>query len=607
MHPGTARKWLGVASLLFALIPPTRSEDKIIAKAITTLKDTRGHKIKRGVYTIPFHFALPSSLPSSLKFPNTSSGRVFNGRIKYYLRAELGDFCFEKEFQVVSAPLPSDVVPCLAEPTTHELRSLGVLNKGFLSVGASVENSRVGRGETLRVSVASRNDTSVDLNRVRVKLVELIEYKALTEKATMKLDLEKLKDIDLPGLEKMKAPKEQVRRSIRKGHRQDRATVYGSIYADLVSRNNRFDIVVPKWARDTYDGNLITISHYLKITFFTKSLAENPSTKIPIIIGNTRDREQQGSIVAERQPNEPIATIIFDEEISDNDTTVEVGSRAEFIPMADAFILDQNGPEQRPPGTNEAFILPSHRMIDPTAPTESMILDNDLHNVMCDESMGESSDTAFLTPPRRSRLGETASVPYYSPQSHTGYSPFQMYNGPSSPVHHGQRQRFPSYSYDTESGIISVGESPQRLGAACPNSPGGNSDAQWSLERLLQELNGSIHDYEVVATKIRDPGYKELFMTLTPQQLRSIIGHVSMSHQVQVALLLAKQLVQNSSFTCAHCVGALQKTSDYFRANMVETLLPYCSDLDVNYSMIKEELNGWEEVITARAFEIALR
>jgi hypothetical protein len=184
-----------------------------------------------------------------------------------------------------------------------------------------------------------------------------------------------------------------------------------------------------------------------------------------------------------------------------------------------------------------------------------------------------------------------------------GYSPFEMYNTPSGPA---PRQRLPSYSYDTESGITTLSDTPQRLGAAGPLTPGRTVDSHWILERLLRELDGSIHDYEVVCTKLRDPAYKELFSMLTPNEFRSIIGHVSMSHQVQVALLLAKQMVQYYSFTCEHCVGALQKTSDYFRANMVETLLPYCSDLDLNFPMIQQELNDWEQVITARAFTSAL-
>ena len=513
----------------------------------------------------------------------------------YCLRVDFGDFHLQRDLQVVSAPLPSDVVPCLVQPITHEVRSFGVVNKVFLSVGASLENSRIGKGETLRVSVASRNDTSVDLNRVRVKLVELIEYKALGEKATLKVDLEKLEDIDLPGLDKTKVSKEQVRQSIQGGFKRIKGAVYQAIYQDLVSGSNQFDIVVPQSARDTYDGNLISISHYLKITFFTEALAVNPSLKIPIVVGNARDNEQQQSAIPERQPEEPIATVIVDEDVSDNVTTVEVGSRAEHIPMAVAYIIDDQGGDRGPEGS------PPRPMVNPSAPPESMVFENDMYRHGAVDDSSVRSDTASLSPQREDPLME----PYAPPnRGRSGYSPFQMYTRATSPAN-GARTRLPSYSYDTESGMASMSDTPQRLGGAAPSSAVRNASAQWSLERLLQELNGSIHDYEVVVTKIRDPGYKELFTMLTPDEYRRIIGHVSMSYQVQVALLLAKQLVR--TFTCAHCVGALQKTSEYFRSNMVETLLPYCFDLQTNYLAIKAQLNDWEELITASAFEAALR
>lgn len=570
-------------------------EEKIIARAMTLLKDTHGSKQDKGNFTIPFEFVLPSSLPSSVKFPG--GGRGFTGRIHYHLRAHLGDFTIDQPFEIVSAPLPSDIVPCLVEPTTHELKSFGVLKKGHLSVGASVENSRVGKGETLRVSVASRNDTSVDLTRVRVKLVELIEYKAYSEQATLKEDLEKLKDIDLPGLEKRKASKEEVRRNIRGEYEQNKRSIFRQIYEDLVSRHNHFDIVVPQDARDSYDGNLITISHYLKITFFTKASTDNPSTKIPIVIGSPSTQEQQEQPA--RQSDEPIATVIFDEDLgddhSDTDTTVEVGSRAEFLPMAEAQILGPYGADQQEQYPPDDTIYPrSPARINPSAPTESMILEHEMLQ-MNDDSTVESDAAQFTSPPRRHHLGGPT-----SPQRPAGYSPYHMYNTPT-----GGRQRLPSYSYDTESGITTLSDTQQRLGGAHA-SPGRTVNVQWVFERLLQELDGSIHDYEVVSTKLRDPAYKEFFTMLTPNEFRSVIGHVSMSHQVQVALLLAKQMVRTSSFTCAHCIGALQKTSDYFRANMVETLLPYCSDLRSNFAIIKKELNEWEQVITSRAFKSAL-
>jgi hypothetical protein len=186
----------------------------------------------------------------------------------------------KRDFLVASAPLPADIVPCIAPPTTHDLNFFGFVQKGFISVGASVDNSRVGRGQTLRVSVASRNNTSVDIERVGVRLVELIEFRAKDHMGTMKVELRPLKYIDdFPGLIKTHAREVDVRRSIRQGLGNLEAT-YQAIYEDLVSGGNQFDVVVPKHARDSYNGSIIQISHYLKITFVMKALVENPSTRI---------------------------------------------------------------------------------------------------------------------------------------------------------------------------------------------------------------------------------------------------------------------------------------------------------------------------------------
>jgi hypothetical protein len=367
----------------------------------------------------------------------------------------------------------------------------------------------------------------------------------------------------------------------------------------------------------------------LKITFFTKALAENPSTKIPIVIGSSRNNEQPET-VTERPPHHPISTIIFDEDMEETISTIEVGSRVDYVPMAHAVVLGPEpieSQEQYPLGPHETIMLPAERSVNPTAPsegsllaeqvvhptapteamllpeqvvhptapTEAMIMENDQERHPVHNRSPARVEEAPRTPPRHAWQSQQ---PSHSPAGAAAYSPYQLYNG--------QRQRLPSYSYETESGMTPISETPQRFGAPAPPSPMRDADVQWSLERLLHELKGSIHDYDVVASKIRDPGYKALFSMLTPEEYRSIIGHVGMTHQVQVALLLAKQLVYNAAFTCAHCTAALQRTSEYFRSNMVETLLPYCCDLDVNYPMIQNELNDWEQVLTLDAFERAL-
>jgi hypothetical protein len=82
-----------------------------------------------------------------------------------------------------------------------------------------------------------------------------------------------------------------------------------------------------------------------------------------------------------------------------------------------------------------------------------------------------------------------------------------------------------------------------------------------------------------------------------------IIATVSMSYQVQVAVLLARQIAYNSHFTCAHGKEAVNNASNYFKTNMVEALIPHIDDLDKNRKLIESELTEWERCVTQRCFE----
>lgn len=496
----------------------------------------------------------------------------------------LGNFQEERDFIVESAPLPADIVPCIAQPTTHALKSLGFLKKGFLSVGAIVENSHVGRGRALRVSVASRNDASVDIDRVRVKLVELIEYQAVDESDTLKVDLTTLDDIEdfLPGLVKNHAKGSDVRRSIRQGAARTVEANYGAIYEDLISGENKFKVVVPKTARDSYDGSLIKISHYLKITFVTKSMGENPFVKIPIVVGNPRDL--LGEIqtrTAARRPNDPLATVIFEDEISERDdsTTFSLGSRAEVVPMANAVLIreSENKSLLQPQGSN------AHNGYE--SEEDDLFADNESES----EYYFAHQNLAPIPPPQvaPSAPDESLLRKSTSPMSaeSSPYSPLQKYDAqPGS--------KRVEYTYD-DSDVSEISPSPVR------GKQYRHSYSLWLLEQVVEELKGSIHDYEVILSKSRDPDYHDLFTTLTAKEFGSIINHVSMSHQVKVALMLAKQ---NSGFTCEHCAAALKRTSQYFRSNMVETLIPYCTDFEKNRDSILGELSEWDQMITSRAF-----
>lgn len=687
----------------------TRIRDyNVIARAMTTLMDPGKENIAKGIHTIPFSFMLPASLPSSEQFPKVDS-RSFNGKIEvcltqltyisasefcthvtfflllvqYRLRAQLGNSFVERLFTVQSAPLPSDIVPCMLKPQTYELKRLGLLNTGCLSIAASLENSRVGRGQPLAVSLASRNDTSNKIVRVQLKLVELIEYRSRGEEATSKQDLEKLKDIDLPSLEKEKGENLKFRKD---GFAKKMETTYRAIYDDLVSSNSQIDLIVPSETRDSYNGNLMTISHYVKVTFVTKAMIDNPTLKLPIVVGNAPQKRTKGR--RQRTPGTPVSTILVDEEIPEmpddpcDESTITVGTGASGLPFADAILWDaaqttslldtvpmypplyaeEKGDPARyldvkkasapprmaplPTTPDEQMFpiyLPNHgeenedpdRLLDlkkasappravpqPTAPDETMLKDhkpakfgNDIRDFD-----GHSVSRAQMTPPRpqKSQKSKKSQQAKGSSSENKYYSPYRMDSA--------QLQRPMIYNFEDSDASTFQGKeeepSPARfapkrrpLASVNPNvpepqkrltkqtHPSRDAESRHRLNRLIHELRGSIHDYEVMVTYASHPEYRQLFPTLTALELGIIMSHVNMNHQVKVARLMARQMSYDQAFTCAHCAEVIKRTSEFFRANMVEALLPFCEDLTTNRKLVQNSLSEWELMVTDRLFD----
>lgn len=595
-----------------------RREDRTLARAFCKLKSLGGRdkKISKGVYTQPFSLILPASLPSSTQFPKLE-GKNFQCRIQYRLHAEIGDLCCERLFRVVSAPLANNVVPCIAQPTTYDLKQAKILSKGLLSVGACVENSFMGRGQELRVSVACKNDSSVDVDRVRIKLVELIEYKALDEKSTSKNELVEIRDINLPGLVKCRS-KDNARK-IKRQFSQAKEATYQQILEDLKSGQNQFQVTIPESARDTYNGDLISISHYLKITYYTTKLSvENPAMKIPIVVGTPRANPGQATL--ERAPDEPIATVVGGDPLqldtSDDESTVEVGYG--LPPMVDALVLPSA--EQNP---SSVFPIGAARLLYDSSEEDDD--SNDDHGFRSSTPVPSAPDESLLTQDRFTTApskisGQLSTQDRLDTTAPPAYAPYTLYSNPprtrdklsaaSSKAESSAESSYPQAykrsridSYSTEVSALTEPEEGPQLGQASQNTPNlSTASSQQLLTRLLRELRSSIHDYEVI--KARRSVYRTLYASLTPKQLGQIVANVSMAHQVQVAVLLARYVVMyKSSFTCAHCAEAVKNTSAYFRTNMAEMLMPYCQDLEINRNLVELELSDWERCVIKRGNE----
>jgi hypothetical protein len=303
--------------------------------AASQLREAGINKIQRGTYSIPFQFDVPASSPASTQYPDGKD--KFDCRIQYSILAKMGTFRWSRIVDVASTPLPNETVPCLVQPTTYQLKSFGVIKKGSITLGTSVADSHIGRGQTLKISIASRNDASVNIERVRVKLVELIDYKAQEEGNARKVVLKKLKDVDSPCLVKARKSRSERRQSSQGRLEDNIEATYQEIYQDLVSGQNQVDLQIPHSARDSYSGKLMTISHYLKVTFFTESFVENPSTKIPIRIGNPSQRGGSQPIV----PSAPIATAVAEAHVHESRNSSDEPEIEIEIPMVNAVLLDQ--------------------------------------------------------------------------------------------------------------------------------------------------------------------------------------------------------------------------------------------------------------------------
>jgi hypothetical protein len=262
-----------------------RSERLLFTVSLPLRQYSRSEVMQPGSYTFPFSVQLPASLPSSTTYPE--SNRRNGLRIQYKMLGSIGKLHTKQYLYIQSAPLPSEKVPAMVRPTSFNLNSMGLFKKGTCTVGASVEDSQVGRGNVLRIHLACINDSTETIRRVELKFVEAKQWQTfpVVHQRSAALVLKEMKNIDLPGLDKDKKNRREVRRSNSDPSLQE--TTYSTIFEALASRENLVQLTVPPQARDSYSGQLIKIWHYLEIRMMTGPMANNPVVTVPIRVGNS--------------------------------------------------------------------------------------------------------------------------------------------------------------------------------------------------------------------------------------------------------------------------------------------------------------------------------
>lgn len=123
-------------------------------------------------------------------------------------------------------------------------------------------------------------------------------------------------------------------------------------------------------------------------------------------------------------------------------------------------------------------------------------------------------------------------------------------------------------------------------------------NAKPTMTILREELAATIDDFDFMSEKMKDLDWAIFFASLTAEEFGSIIALVGSEFaQPRVAVLLAQNF--GGDFTCAHCAAAIRNVAPVFRSNVVEGLLPFCTDLPVNNHLIREQLSDFEQIIVA--------
>lgn len=205
--------------------------DRNLLQAAATLIDMRDTWMKPGRHKFPFVITIPSSLPSSMCLGDQKHGC----RIHYKISACMGSVGTDRFFRIASTPVQDIKVPCFVEPKTEEVKSMKLLNVGSVTFGASVNDTQVGRGQDINVSVACINNATTEIKSVDIKMVEMVVFSAHGQSYDNKICLLEMKKIDLPGLITAKTSRDLVKQS----QRENRSTE-----TDMLSREQMFHMLV---------------------------------------------------------------------------------------------------------------------------------------------------------------------------------------------------------------------------------------------------------------------------------------------------------------------------------------------------------------------------
>ena len=141
------------------------SKKRDIVRTIIPL-DTSRAACKSGHY--PFSFHIPDQLPSSMFYKDGNGGFC---QVRYKVKLQVrGGAAQEVPIEIMAKP-PLYSIPSLLDPTIERIQMLHCIPRGSVTWSIAVDNTRVGVGETLTISIGIKNESIVKLDHINAKII----------------------------------------------------------------------------------------------------------------------------------------------------------------------------------------------------------------------------------------------------------------------------------------------------------------------------------------------------------------------------------------------------------------------------------------------------
>lgn len=246
-------------------------------------------KIEPGKYKLPFEIDLPPSLPASMHVSQEEGHCEIYYEIEAHLEGSgwFSDYKASRVVYMQAKPIDesNSAVPFEGPPETMPIRLLRCKHVGDMTYACHMQNTVLACGQAAQVSMACQNNSTLGISSVVAELVQVTSWEAGGYESEYEKTIQSETLPNWDALQPITNEKLEERKSV--ASERDTSTEE-KILEDLNGDAHKVTIRVPNTAHPTYEGQLMSIKHILRIrlvsTYYLDFVAPCPKVEIPIRI-----------------------------------------------------------------------------------------------------------------------------------------------------------------------------------------------------------------------------------------------------------------------------------------------------------------------------------